>query len=107
MLADQPFILSTGGCAPVILTAARAAGIRLDVAYEAREISAVLEMVATGFGISVVPTLGLPRDVEAVVTRPLEPRTCRTLAVALGAKADDTPAARAFIDQVAYATANA
>jgi DNA-binding transcriptional LysR family regulator len=101
MLAGQPFILSTGGCAPVIRTAARAAGVRLDIAYEAREMSAVLEMVGTGFGISVVPTLGLPTDVDAVVVRPLEPRTSRTLAVALGANADDTPAARAFVDQVA------
>lgn len=106
MLADQPFIMSTGGCAPVILTAARAAGVRLDIAYEARELSAVLEMVGTGFGISVVPTLGLPAEMDAVVTRPLEPRTSRTLAVALGVNADDTPAARAFADQVASSSAN-
>jgi DNA-binding transcriptional LysR family regulator len=106
MLADQPFIMSTGGCAPVILTAARAAGVRLDIAYEARELSAVLEMVGTGFGISVVPTLGLPAELDAVVTRPLEPRTSRTLAVALGVNADDTPAARAFADQVASSSAN-
>jgi DNA-binding transcriptional LysR family regulator len=105
MLADQPFIMSTGGCAPVILTAARAAGVRLDIAYEARELSAVLEMVGTGFGISVVPTLGLPAEMDTVVTRPLEPRTSRTLAVALGVNADDTPAARAFVDQVASSVA--
>jgi DNA-binding transcriptional LysR family regulator len=100
-LADQPFILSTGGCAPVILTAARAAGVRLDVAYEAREMSAVLEMVATGLGVSVLPNLGLPAELDSVVTRPLAPPTCRSLALALGAKVEDSPAARAFAEQVA------
>ncbi|HEX4252641.1 MAG TPA: LysR family transcriptional regulator [Pseudonocardia sp.] len=102
-LADQPFILSTGGCAPVILTAARAAGVRLDVAYEAREMSAVLEMVAAGLGVSVLPNLGLPAELDSVVTRPLEPPTCRSLAVALGAKAEDSPAAMAFADQLGTA----
>jgi DNA-binding transcriptional LysR family regulator len=99
-LADQPFILSTGGCAPVILTAARAAGIRLNVAYEAREMSAVLEMVAAGLGVSMLPDLGLPAVLDSVVTRPLDPPACRSLAVALGAKAADSPAARAFAEQI-------
>jgi DNA-binding transcriptional LysR family regulator len=63
--------------------------------------SAVLEMVGAGLGVSILPTLGLPTDLGAVVTRPLEPRTPRSLAVAAGAKAASAPAARAFMDHVA------
>jgi DNA-binding transcriptional LysR family regulator len=100
-LEDEPFIRSTGGCAQVFMAAAREADVRLDIAFEAREMSAVLEMVGAGLGVSILPTLGLPTDLGAVVTRPLEPRTPRSLAIAAGAKAASAPAARAFMDHVA------
>ena len=47
-LAHQPFIRSTGGCAQVFTPVARQLGVELDVAFEAREMSAVLEMVRAG-----------------------------------------------------------
>ena len=100
-LEGEPFIRSTGGCAQVFMAAAREAGVRLDIAFEAREMSAVLEMVGAGLGVSILPTLGLPTDLGAAVTRPLEPRTPRNLAIAAGAKAATAPAARAFMDHVA------
>ena len=85
-------ILSTGGCGPLIMAAARKAGARLRVAFEAREQAAILAMVAEGLGVSIVPTLGLPSDTGNVVARPLEPRTPRTLA--LGHLPGVSPAAR-------------
>ncbi|WP_433274854.1 LysR family transcriptional regulator [Pseudonocardia xinjiangensis] len=100
-LAGQPFI-SSSGCGPVIMAAARNAGTRLDVAYEARELTAIMQMVGTGLGVSIVPTLGLPAAFDGVVIRPLEQPPTRTLAIALGS-ADSTPAARAFFDHVAEA----
>jgi DNA-binding transcriptional LysR family regulator len=100
-LEGEPFIRSTGGCAQVFMAVAREAGVRLDVAFEAREMSAVLEMVGAGLGVSILPTLGLPADLGAAVTRPLEPRTPRSLVVAAGAKAASTPAAQAFMEHVA------
>ncbi|WP_051579858.1 LysR family transcriptional regulator [Pseudonocardia acaciae] len=102
-LSGEPFILATGGCGPLILDAARAAGARLDVAYEASELMAILEMVSAGLGVSVVPTLGLPRKVDSVAFRRFEPPIPRTLAVALSPRATDSPAARAFMEQVAAA----
>lgn len=99
-LAAEPFIFSTGGCGAMVTAAARGAGVRLDAALEARETSAILEMVGAGFGVSVLPSVGLPAHLETVVTRPLDPRAPRTLAVALG-PSTDTAAARAFLDHVA------
>jgi DNA-binding transcriptional LysR family regulator len=100
-LAEQPFVLSTGGCGTVITAAARAAGVRLRVAFEAREMSAVLEMVSSGLGVSVLPALGLPAGFDAVLTRPLHPPLTRSLAVALGAKAAASPTALAFLAHAA------
>jgi DNA-binding transcriptional LysR family regulator len=100
-LGDEPFIFPTGGCGPLIMTAARRAGVRLDVAYEARELSAILEIVGSALGVSILPTLGLPTEIGNVVTRPLDPRTPRALAVAIGSMTDTSPAVQAFLDQIA------
>jgi DNA-binding transcriptional LysR family regulator len=94
-LAGEPFILSTGGCRPLVLGVAREAGVELRVAYEAGELSAIEGMVASGLGVSVVPTLGRGADSEGTVTRPLRPRVHRTLALAFDT-GDPSPAARAF-----------
>jgi DNA-binding transcriptional LysR family regulator len=101
-LANHDFILSTGGCGPLIEAGAHDAGTRLRVAFEARELSAILAMVAEGLGVSIVPTLGLPTELERVVMRPLQPRMSRTLAVAH--LPDPSPAARAFLHQLARST---
>ncbi|MEU1387330.1 MULTISPECIES: LysR family transcriptional regulator [unclassified Nonomuraea] len=97
-LTGQPFILTTAGCRPLITEAARQAGAQLDVAHEAGGQSAILEMVAAGLGVSIVPTLGLPPELGPVATRPLEPRLTRTLALAVLSPSDCGPAVRAFLD---------
>ncbi|MGI5291690.1 LysR family transcriptional regulator [Nonomuraea polychroma] len=103
-LTGRPFILTTAGCRPLIMAAARESDVRLDIAFEASGPAAILEMVAAGLGVSIIPTLGLPADLGAVVTRPLEPRTTRSLALAVPSLADCPPAARAFLDQLAAFT---
>ncbi|MFF5437768.1 LysR family transcriptional regulator [Streptomyces achromogenes] len=102
-LAKEPFILSTGGCRPLVRHAAREAGVELDIAFEAAELSAIATMVGSGLGVSIAPTLGREawQNTEgAVVARPLHPRLHRTLAPAFspaGSEAADlSPAARAF-----------
>jgi len=58
-------------------------------------------MVAEGLGVSIVPTLGLQPELRGVLIKPLVPRVHRTLA--LGHLPDPSPAARAFLAQVAQA----
>lgn len=101
-LATLDFILSTGGCGPLIEAGAHEAGTRLKVAFEAREQAAILAMVAEGLGVSIVPTLGLPSELDRVVLRPLQPRMSRTLAVAY--LPEPGPAAQAFLRQLARPT---
>jgi DNA-binding transcriptional LysR family regulator len=98
-LAKEPFILSTGGCAEVFMPMARRVGVDFDVAFEAREMSAVLEMVRGGLGVSILPSAGLPALPDGVVVRPLVPKTVRRLGVAISASA--SAPARAFLEQIA------
>ncbi|MGW3342297.1 LysR family transcriptional regulator [Nonomuraea rubra] len=99
-LAGRPFILTTAGCRPLITGAALAAGVALDIAFEASGPAAILEMVGAGLGVSIVPALGLPAGLPGVVTRPLEPGMTRTLALAVPSLEDCAPAARAFLDEL-------
>ncbi|MFC5832265.1 LysR family transcriptional regulator [Nonomuraea insulae] len=103
-LAGRPFILTTAGCRPLIMGAALAAGVGLDIAFEAGGPAAILEMVSAGLGVSIVPTLGLPADLGAVVTRPLEPAMSRSLALAVPSLDGCAPTARAFLDELAAFT---
>lgn len=98
-LAKEPFIRSTGGCAEVFMPVARRVGVDFDVAFEAREMSAVLEIVRGGLGVSILPSAGLPELPDGVVVRPLVPRTVRRLGVAVSASA--SAPARAFLEQIA------
>jgi DNA-binding transcriptional LysR family regulator len=98
-LAKEPFIRSTGGCAEVFTPMARRVGVEFDVAFEAREMSAVLEIVRAGLGVSILPSAGLPDLPDGVVVRPLVPRTVRRLGVAVSASA--SAPARAFLEQIA------
>jgi DNA-binding transcriptional LysR family regulator len=98
-LAKEPFIRSTGGCSEVYMPAAQRAGVEFDVAFEAREMSAVLEIVRAGLGVSIVPSAGLPDLPDDVVVRPLVPKTLRRLGVAISASA--SAPARAFLEQIA------
>lgn len=97
-LATEPFVRGTGGCADVFMPIARRQGIEFDLAFEAREIGATLEIVRAGLGVSILPSAGLP-DLPGVVVRPLVPRTVRRLGVAVSASA--SAPARAFLEQIA------
>ena len=97
-LAKEPFIRSTGGCAEVFTPIARRSGVEFDVAFEAREMSAVLEIVRAGLGVSILPSAGM--DVpDGVVAMPLVPKTVRRLGIAVSASA--SAPARAFLEQIA------
>jgi DNA-binding transcriptional LysR family regulator len=96
-LSDEPFILPTGGCAQLITEAARRARAQLSVRFEATDVGSLVGMVASGFGVSIAPTLGLSRPAPGVVTRPLEPRTPRTLALAVRSLSEISTQAQAFL----------
>ncbi|OBB93604.1 LysR family transcriptional regulator [Mycolicibacterium peregrinum] len=99
-LAAEPFIRSTGGCAAVFTPVAAEAGVELGADFEAHEMTAVLDLVRAGLGVSILPSLSGPHP--GIVSRPLIPRTTRTLALAISPGTGS--AARAFLRQVGART---
>ncbi|GAA2209718.1 LysR family transcriptional regulator [Nonomuraea monospora] len=95
-LARHPFIMSTGGCEPLI----RGLGVSWRCHYRVRDTGSILAMVAEGLGVSIMPELSLPARLTGVAALPLEPPSLRTILLAL--PADPLPAAVAFA-QVARA----
>ncbi|MER6513916.1 LysR family transcriptional regulator [Nonomuraea sp. NPDC001636] len=98
-LARHPFIMSTGGCEPLIRAIARAAGAGLKCHYRVRDTNSILAMVAEGLGLSIVPELSLPAHLGGVHAIPLEPAVERTVLLAM--PADPLPAAVAFAELAA------
>ncbi|MGW0806582.1 LysR family transcriptional regulator [Nonomuraea sp. NPDC002799] len=95
-LARHPFIMSTGGCEPLITALAGAAGVRLRCHYRVRDTGSILAMVAEGLGVSIMPELSLPAHLAGVAAIPLRPAAERTVLLAL--PADPLPAATAFAE---------
>ncbi|MFI6788835.1 LysR family transcriptional regulator [Nonomuraea sp. NPDC050383] len=95
-LARHPFIMSTGGCEPLITAIARAAGASLKCHYRVRDTNSILAMVAEGLGLSIVPELSLPAHHAGVHAIPLEPAAERIILLAL--PADPLPTATAFAE---------
>lgn len=96
-LAADPFILSSGGCGPLITDAARRARARLAVAYEVRDVATILTMVEAELGVSVVPTLSLYGTSQRVTAIGLNPRVPRALGLAVLTGGSPSPATRAFL----------
>lgn len=99
-LAEEPFVMSKGGCEPLISSAFRSAGCQPNIRFEVRDMGTILAMVGEGLGITVVPELALPLHPESLTelrTVSLEPPVRRHLALAVRSLEIASPAATAFV----------
>lgn len=95
-LADHPFIMSTGGCEPLIREAAD--GRPLDISYRIREVDTIISMVVSGVGISAMPRLALADELPpGLAARPLVPPLPRQVAIAARRGAEVSHVGRAFL----------
>jgi DNA-binding transcriptional LysR family regulator len=97
-LARYPFIMSTGGCEPLITEIARRAKVRLRCHYRVRDTNSILAMVSEHLGVSIIPELSLPADSTGVCYVPLEPEERRIILLGLPADDASLPAATAFVE---------
>lgn len=98
-LAQEPFVLATGGCSSNARTLFEAEGLALhDLQLEVRDWNSALTLVGEGLGVALVPSLHLPRQHQGWRTLPLETPCPRHLGLEL--PPGDTPATgtNAFID---------
>jgi DNA-binding transcriptional LysR family regulator len=96
-LADDPFLLSTGGCEPLIRGLYDAARLPFTPAHHVREMATLLVMVREDFGVSVVPSLALDPASSGLVAVPLRPRVPRHLLLGAPTSCELSPAARTFL----------
>ncbi len=95
-LADEPFLLSAGGCEPAIRALHDQHHVTLTPTSRVTDMATLLAMVREGLGVSIVPTLSLNPGYDGITALPLRPRAPRSLL--LGARnADLSPAARTFL----------
>lgn len=95
-LAGQPFIMSSGGCEPLIQELFAHAGCAPAVRFAVRDTETILNMVREGLGITMMPEMALPDRLPDVVVKALEPDAWRYLG--LRSSSDEaTPSARAFV----------
>lgn len=102
-LAREPFIMSTGGCEPLITDITRRAGVRLRCHYRVRDTNSILAMTAEHLGVTIMPELALPTNTPGVCVLPLEPTQQRTILLAHLSDTIPLPAANTFIDLARHA----
>jgi DNA-binding transcriptional LysR family regulator len=96
-LADEPFLMSAGGCEPLIRSIFQATGLAPRVVYRIRDMSTLLAMVQEGLGVTMAPTLALALPQPGLVAVRLDPPVERHLALGVRAVPSTAPAMTAFI----------
>lgn len=80
-IADDPFILLEEGDYSEPINAFRAAGLEPDIKYTIHDDYAIMTMVESGLGVSILAELMLRRSNYNITCLPIEPPVYRTLAV--------------------------
>ncbi|MRW90780.1 LysR family transcriptional regulator [Duganella sp. FT80W] len=77
-LADEPFVLATGGCHVHAQSLATQAGLMLsDIRVTVRDLASAAVLVREGLGVSVIPESALPEDRRGLRVMQLQPPAYR------------------------------
>lgn len=101
-LANEPFVMSTGGCEPLIKAIAARQGVHLRTDYRARDTSSIISMVTEGLGVTIMPALSVPSGHVEICVRPLVPAEKRRIHFAVP-RDRALPLAHTFVE---FATAD-
>jgi DNA-binding transcriptional LysR family regulator len=96
-LSDEPFILEVGS-ENEITEIFKANGIRPNVRFTARDEYAIISMVESGLGISIMPELVLHRTPYKIVKKELDTPAYRKLGIVLKDTRHASPAVKRFLD---------
>ncbi len=97
-VAAEPFISLLEASNHDARRALDAAGLKPNVRFTTKDDYAIIAMVGQGLGVSIMPELLLRGRDDGVVTRPLDPPSSRTIALAISGAAHAGPAARRFAE---------
>jgi DNA-binding transcriptional LysR family regulator len=97
-LAEQPFVLATGGCSTNARSLAEDAGLQLrDVRVEVREWSSAFTLVRENIGVTLVPEMTLPSQLQGLRVVPVKPRIDREFALVAAANKSPSAAVQALM----------
>ncbi len=97
-LADQSFVLATGGCHVHAQSLAEAAGLRLsDIRVTVRDLASAAVLVREGLGVSVIPESALPQDQRGLRVMRLQPGVFREFGLVCSAAGRASLAVQAFL----------
>lgn len=101
-LAQQPFVLATGGCSTNARSLARDAGLQLDdVRVEVREWNSAFTLVRENIGVTLVPEMTLPKQLQGLRVMSLKPRIDREFALVVAPGKPPSAAVEALLTMLA------
>lgn len=101
-LAGQPFVLATGGCSTNARSLAIDAGLQLqDVRVEVREWSSAFTLVRENIGVTLVPEMTLPSQLQGLRVMPLKPRIDREFGLVVAANKPPSAAVQVLLNMLA------
>ncbi len=98
-LADEPFVLATGGCEVHALSLAREVGLSLsDIRVTVRDLGSAAVLVREGLGVAVIPESALPEDRRGLRIMHLQPRLYREFGLVGSRASRGSAAVQTFIN---------
>jgi molybdate transport repressor ModE-like protein len=95
--AQEPFIMSKFGCSGIIRQMFEAADLPLNVALELSDGHSVLTMVKEGLGVTMLPAMSLPDEMNGIHALSFNPPRYRELRAIVNNTKTISPAAQAFL----------
>ena len=99
-LSEMPFIMSKSGCGPFIRSLFRKANVTPKIQFEVIGLQTIFAMVEDNMGVTIVPSMTLPKNRSKLHTMPLSPKQIRQIAFAFLAEGSITPALSAFLNEI-------
>lgn len=100
-LADEPFVLATGGCTVHAQSLAGQAGVTLsNIRVTVRDLASAAVLVREGLGVSVIPHSALPADQRGLRVMPLQPPAYREFGLVCSQTGRDSAAVQALLRQL-------
>jgi DNA-binding transcriptional LysR family regulator len=95
-LTVDPFIMTRAGSQALVTKLFSRNGLRPRVTYELLQLMSILELVASGKGVSILAKLALPDRYNGTVFRPITPGSPRRIGLVCLNESRLSPVARAF-----------
>ncbi|MGZ3667503.1 MAG: LysR family transcriptional regulator substrate-binding protein, partial [Ktedonobacterales bacterium] len=101
-LQDEPWIMERNQCALQLMEAAVGPSrIRPHIRFQASDSATILAMIREGLGITLMPRMMLPKQLDGVVALPLDPPHQLEIGLAVRSQGTASPAAHLFVQTAA------